>query len=42
MEVIEHREGDRLEEFRRRALSGEDPELHAREATDFLLGVESG
>jgi hypothetical protein len=41
-QVIEHREGDRLEEFRRRALSGEDPELLAREATDFLLGVESG
>jgi len=41
-QVIEHREGDKLEEFRRRALSGEDPEQLAREATDFLLGVESG
>lgn len=41
-QVIEHREGDKLEEFRRRALSGEDPEQLAKEATDFLLGVESG
>lgn len=41
-QVVEHREGDKLEEFRRRALAGEDPEELAREATNFLLGVESG
>ncbi len=41
-QVIEHREGDRLEEFRRRVLSGEDPADVAKEATEFLLGVESG
>lgn len=41
-QVIEHREGDRLEEFRRRVLSGEDVATVAKEATDFLLGVESG
>lgn len=41
-QVIEHREGDKLEEFRRRVLSGEDPGEVAKEATDFLLGVESG
>ena len=41
-QVIEHREGDKLEEFRRRVLSGEDPADVAKEATDFLLGVESG
>lgn len=41
-QIIEHREGDKLEEFRRRVLSGEDPADVAKEATDFLLGVESG
>jgi len=41
-QVIEHHEGDRLEEFRRRVLSGEDPACVAKEATEFLLGVESG
>lgn len=41
-QVIEHREGDKLEEFRRRALAGEDPVELAKEATNFLLGVESG
>lgn len=41
-QVVEHREGDRLEEFRRRALAGEDPVELAKEATNFLLGVESG
>lgn len=41
-QVIEHREGDKLEEFRRRVLAGEDPADVAKEATDFLLGVESG
>jgi len=41
-QVIEHREGDKLEEFRRRALAGEDPQELAKEATAFLLGVESG
>ena len=41
-QVIEHREGDRLEEFRRRVLSGEDVADVAKEATEFLLGVESG
>ena len=41
-QVIEHREGDKLEEFRRRAMAGEDVEQLAREATEFLLGVESG
>ena len=41
-QVIEHREGDKLEEFRRRALAGEDPQELAKEATNFLLGVESG
>ena len=39
---LEHREGDKLEEFRRRALAGEDPQELAKEATNFLLGVESG
>lgn len=41
-QVVEHREGDKLEEFRRRALAGEDPVELAKEATNFLLGVESG
>lgn len=41
-QVIEHREGDKLEEFRRRAMAGEDVEQLAREATEFILGVESG
>jgi hypothetical protein len=41
-QVIEHREGDKLEEFRRRAMAGEDVEQLAREATEFLLGIESG
>lgn len=41
-QVIEHREGDKLEDFRRRVLAGEDPADVAKEATDFLLGVESG
>lgn len=40
-QVIEHRDGDKLEEFRRRAMAGEDPALLAKEATDFLLGIES-
>ena len=41
-QVIEHREGDKLEEFRRRVLAGEDPADVAKEATAFLLGVDSG
>ena len=41
-QVIEHREGDRLEDFRRRILAGEDIAAVAKEASDFLLGVESG
>lgn len=41
-QVIEHREGDKLEEFRRRAMAGEDVEQLAKEATEFLLGIESG
>jgi hypothetical protein len=41
-QVIEHREGDKLEEFRRRVLAGEDIADVAKEATEFLLGVESG
>lgn len=41
-QVIEHREGDRLEDFRRRVLAGEDVADVAKEATDFLLGIESG
>lgn len=41
-QVIEHREGDKLEEFRRRILAGEDISSVAKEASEFLLGIESG
>lgn len=41
-QVIEHREGDKLEEFRRRILAGEDMAAVAKEASEFLLGIEAG
>lgn len=41
-QVIEHREGDKLEEFRRRILAGEDMVAVAKEASEFLLGIDAG